>query len=276
MGTKEEINEMFDALESDATSDLTDPPEEPDEPQQPEPEPKTEPPATPQPTDDDGREAKTEPPATTPPEDELSKFKRENEELRKKLEDSITKKDEPPKTSPPATDAPISEENFLGDEDPEELAHDSNKFNKLLNTIYKKAVEFARSEIKRGKEETYRKIPTIVDTSISTKETLKKLSDEFYKDNEDLKPFGKVVSVVFGELVEKDPNKSYGEILKDVGTEVRTRLELPKDKTETKPKPDDEKPPPLPRKKGGKVQQPKPESNPLASEIDAMNKALNS
>lgn len=275
MGTKEEISEMFDALERDSSSNLTDPPSTEAPVDGPKDEPKTEPPTTEQPTkDEDGTQ--TKPPSTEPPtDDELSKIKKENEDLRKKLEESITKKDQPPKTSPPSTDAPIGEEDFLGNEDPEDIARDPVKYNKMLNTIYKKAVEFARSEIKKGKEETYRNIPTVVETSITTKENLRKLSEKFYTDNSDLKGFPKVVSTVFVELVEKDPSKTYEEVLKDVGTEVRSRLGLqnPEPKPSANPK-DDPKPPPLPRKKGGKQPQSNLEPGPLASEIDAMNKVL--
>ena len=105
--------------------------------------------------------------------------------------------------------------------------------------------------------------------------TLKEMSDNFYEENKDLKPFRKVVGVVFEEIANQSPQTPYTEVLRKVGEETRKRLELkqPEPKSVLKDKDD---PPPLPRhKSGGRSPQPKNESNPVISQIDEMNKTLN-
>jgi len=105
--------------------------------------------------------------------------------------------------------------------------------------------------------------------------TLKELSDKFYNDNKDLQPFKKVVGVVFEEIASQNPKLPYTEVLGKVGVETRKRLEL-KPLVIVPDTKDDDGPPPLPRvKKGGRIVQPKPESNPVTRQIDEMNKTLN-
>ena len=101
---------------------------------------------------------------------------------------------------------------------------------------------------------------------------LKKMTDNFYKDNEDLKPFKKVVAAVFEEIAAENPDKSYEENLKVVGTEVRKRLDLQKAaKKKAAPK---KASPRLPGQKGNQRGRQKPRTDGLESEIDAMNQSL--
>lgn len=274
MGTKEEINEMFDALERtvEAETPATEAPviEEPVE------KPEEKSPATEPPKEEE------EAPATIPPkeDDELVRIKAENEELRKKIADQVTlpKPKEEPK--PPATEPPIADQDFIKDIDLDEVTREPSTFNKLLNTIYKKAVETVRGEVKKTREEVIQTVPDMVQKNIELKQSLKDLSLKFYDNNKDLKPFSKVVGVVFEELASQNPDRKYNEVLEMVGEETRNRLGLKKPESVSEPggkgKNDnkDDDPPPLPRKKGGRVTQPKQDSNPLSSEIDQMNKVL--
>jgi hypothetical protein len=270
MGTKEEINEMFDALERSAPT--TDAPvveevaEVPPE--------KVETPATEAPVVEEPVVPKDEekPVEKEPVVDELAQFKKENEELRTKLAEKVV--EVKPKEKPPTTDAPVEDQDFLKDVDLDDVTRDSGSFNKLLNTIYKKAVESVRGEVKKSREETIQSIPNIVTSNMELQKTLKELSDKFYNENKDLQPFKKVVGVVFEEIASQNPKLLYNEVLGKVGVETRKRLEL-KPIVVVPDVKDDDGPPPLPRvKKGGRITQPKPESNPVVSQIDEMNKTL--
>ena len=271
MGTKEEINEMFDALErtveaDESSSPATEPPVE---------DPKNEP-VPPQGDESAQTDPPNDAPATEPPPpDPAEELKRENEELRRKLEESLKPKEAPPKTSPPATEPPIADQDFLKDVDVDEVVQDKESFNKLLNNIYKQALKDARLDIKRNSETVLTTVPDRVVQSIEVKESLRKMSETFYERNKDLKPFSKVVGVVFEELAQQNPEKKYNEVLEMVGVETRKRLELkaPDGNSPVEPKPKSS-PPPLPRKQGGRVPKPSQETNPLAAEIDAMNKVL--
>jgi hypothetical protein len=131
-------------------------------------------------------------------------------------------------------------------------------------------VETARS----FSQSTLKNIPELIDSTLTTKEKLTALTENFYKENEDLAGFKKTVGVVFGELAQENPDKPYDEVLKMTGEETRKRLGLEKGKTKPRKKSDDDDPPPLPRRKGRRST-PKPkETNPLANEIDEMNKTL--
>lgn len=222
---------------------------------------------------------KTNAPATNAPTtdapDELAEIKAEMIELRAELKKKELPKTDAPGTETPSTDAPIGDEDFLGDVDLEDLTRDKEGLNKVLNAVLKKGIEIGRADMRLGDEKVLRAVPDMTKKNIELVTALKKASDDFYKDNKDLEPFKKVVALVYEEEAAKDPSKKYSEILEDVGPEVRKRLEL--QQKAIKPKDKDKNPPKLPGKKLG-VRQPqnKLEPNQLSSEIDDMNKALNS
>jgi regulator of replication initiation timing len=274
MGTKEEINEMFDALER--TSPVTDAPivEEVVEVPPDKVEDKVEtPPVTEAPVVEKVEKVDDIPPKEEPVIDELAQLKKENEELRLKVADKVV--EVKPKEKPPATDAPIEDQDFLKGVDVDEVTREPGAFNKLLNTIYKKAVESVRGEVRKTKEETIQSIPSIVNTNMELQKTLKEMSDKFYETNKDLQPFKKVVAVVFEEIASQNPKLPYNEVLGKVGVETRKRLELKSTPVIVPDTKDDDGPPSLPRvKKGGRITQPKTESNPVISQIDEMNKTL--
>ena len=214
----------------------------------------------------------TKAPTTEVPDEEKERLRARIAELEAKEKGPKT---EAPKTSAPSTNAPISDEDFLADADLDEITRDPKAFNTLLNNIYKKAVETVRGEVRKGNESIMRSIPDITKNTIAVQTALKKASDEFYAENKDLEPFKKVVGVVFEEIASANPDKSYSEVLKEVGVETRKRLELTqKTVTDTKNKKGD--PPPLPRKKGERVKDiNKPDLTPMQKELEAMNKVIN-
>lgn len=233
-------------------------------------EPKTEPPATSAPdefktealrTDAPETEApKTEAPTTDMPDDRDQVI----EDLRAKLAEKDTTPPVP-KTKPPTTEAPVTfeEQDFTKDFDLENLTDDAKELNKLLNTVYQKAV----TDTRKAPGPNLQSIPEMVVAATN----LQKVTDAFYNENKDLKPFKKVVATVFDDLVTKDPDKKFSELIKDVAPEVRKRLELPDQVKKT----DKGKLPRLPRKKG-KPGRPKDklDSTPLQIELEEMNVTL--
>lgn len=217
--------------------------------------PGTEPPSTDAPV--------TETPTTeVPAEDERDA---EIAELRRKLAEK-----EKPTTSAPTTSAPpiFDEQDFLGDIDIEDITSDSKELNKLLNKVYQKAFSDAR---KSTSESVLRNIPDIVRQNITKISELQDVSENFYKDNADLKPFNKVVAAVFEDIASKNPGKTYKEILPEVEKETRERLNLKKKASQS----GNSSPPRLPRKKGPSVRTTeKPNLSPLESEIEEMNKTI--
>lgn len=160
----------------------------------------------------------------------------------------------------------IEDQDFLGEVDLDELTRDPKEFNKVLNKIYQKAVMDTRSSV----VET---LPEIVKTNIAIMNELKSTSDRFYEDNKDLQPFRKVVSVVFDELASTSPTKNYSDLIKEVGPEVRKRLNITKKVEVKEVKKSD--PPKLPQKgsKSGKSQD-SPNIEPLQAELEEMTKTL--
>ncbi len=270
-----ELGDMFNALESgsvqtDAPS--TDPPDDIKTDPPATDEPKTDPPTTDAPkTDAPETDApKTEAPTTDAP-DEAAELKRENDELRKKIDDLSAPETKVPTTTAPVTDAPIEEQDFIGEIDLDEVSRDPKEFNKIMNKIYAKAVTDTRLEFKNYNKSTLERVPSLVSDTVTIRQKLKDLTDNFYKENKDLMGFKKVVSVVFDEMVAEKPDKPYDKVLSDVGPEVRKRLELKK----TEKKSRDDRTPPLPRKKSGRNRPPVPKGDTVADDIGTMNESLN-
>ena len=194
--------------------------------------------------------------------------------LRTKLAEKETVKEPEKKEEEEVKEEPLKfvDQDFVGELDIEEVLRDPKEFNKLLNTIYQKAVTDTRQILGEG---VLRSIPDIVKTNITVMTNLKKASDKFYVDNKDLVPFKKVVATVFEELASENPGKKYDEILDEVGTEVRKRLDLKKEAVK-KDVDDKDDPPKLHRKKGkaGGPEDEKPNTSSLQNDISKMNTTL--
>lgn len=201
------------------------------------------------------------------PEDPLEAIRRENAELKARLE-AIEKPKPTPAPEPEPEPLTIEDQNFLDGVDFEEATTDPETFNKLLNTLYKKAVSDTQNKLG---ESVLRSIPDIVRTNINTITNLKAASDKFYDDNKDLAPFKKVVATVFEEVAAENPDKELSEILSDVAAESRKRLDLHKKAAASSTKPNSPK---LPRKSGQPARGGPPSTTGIESELAEMNKVL--
>jgi hypothetical protein len=212
----------------------------------------------------------TQPPEQLEPEeDPRDKAIRELRDEINQLKKSSDTPTQPPKEDT-IEDLPISDEDFLADIDPDDLYNDPKLFKDILNRVYKKAREDSRKEIKGGIESVVRSIPDITKNTVAIQAQLAKVRDEFYKENKDLLPWSTSVAAVMEELISKNPDKHYNELLQEVATETRRRLSLQK-QVDNKNR---NNPPPLPKKKGGQRTTPNPDLSDLDKEIAEMDKAL--
>lgn len=205
----------------------------------------------------------TEAPTTDIPKESDTDLMAEIERLKNELKEV---KEKGPKTSAPATEAPLADEDFLGGLDLDDLSSDPEAFNKVLNAVYRKGLEAA----KKTSSESMATLPDMIKENISVIQALERASSDFYEKNKELEPYKDVVATVFGEVASQNPDKTYQENLDLTGAEVRKRLKI-EGKKVTK-----DKPPRLPNP--GKQQRPTQKSEPSGfdSELDAMEKALNS
>jgi len=292
----EELIKEIESMEESITADddgvedpikdpdvpVEDPPVVDDPPKVEDPPPKdppTDPPIEDPPAEDDPP-IEDDPPVEDPPIEptEMDNLRDEIKELKALIP---KKKEDPPIEEPLVKEPELPEEhNFLKDLDLDELTRDPEAFNKLLNNVFLKGVELTRAEVKSGSEGLLRSIPDIVKNNIQVTTALKKASDEFYSDNEDLKPFKKVVAVVFEEIASKNPDKSYKEILVEVEKDTRKRLELHKKAVvdnKDKDKDKDKDVPKLPGNKGSKrTSKQKPDTSSLAKELADMDEVVDS
>ena len=242
---------------------------------EPEPEPEVipEPEPEPEPTSEPAPEPEPEPSVVEPlppVADPYEEIRKENENLRKRIDEMSVPKPVEPAEPAPEPEPKLDEIDFIGDADVDDITRDPAAFNKLLNKVFAQGVTTSRTVLGEG---ILRSIPDIVKKDVETVIALRESSEQFYKDNKDLEPFKKVVSNVFEEMAAENPNRKFSDMLEDVGTEARKRLELYKATIEPKTKPDN-KPPKLP-KIGGQQRGPstKPSVSPMLDEIDAMNKS---
>jgi|GEM_PF-3894341 len=180
-----------------------------------------------------------------------------------KKEDPVVKED---KVEPKVEPVKVEPLDFIGDLDIEDIVHDKDAFNKLLNSVFEKGVATAKD---LSTEQVLRSIPDIVKSNISIQTTLKEASDKFYNENEDLKPFKKTVAAVFEEVSSKNPDKSLDDILAIVKDQSRDVLKLQRQAKKDDPLPK------LPSKGSGKKADVHiPDISPMQNEIEAMNKTI--
>lgn len=233
--------------EPEPSEELTEPEPEPPAPE-PEPEPSKEPPE--------------------PPEPEPDERDKTISELRQKLADKEEVKIPEVEPEPEPEPLTLEEQDFIGDTDLDNLFREPKEFNKLLNKVFHQGVDTTRKVLGEG---VLRAIPDIVRANVDAMARLQEASDKFYKENEDLKPFEKVVAAVFEELASESPGKGYDELLPSVSTEVRNRLELHRKAADDNK---DKSPRRLPRNKGRSTPKDKPLTNSLMKELEDMNESL--
>ncbi|RLF65655.1 MAG: hypothetical protein DRN30_03600 [Thermoplasmata archaeon] len=218
---------------------------------------------------------------------ELKNLRMELDDLRKSIDKKPSEddqKDDKSKDDPSEEDK-LSEEDFLGDIDLDDLTRNPDIFNKVLNKVYMKGVEIGKGYSKKSVDSIISTLPEVMHSTRSLEEELQSINKQFYTDNEDLIPWKKSVAIVYDELAEQNPDKNYNEILPSVAEEVRKRLGIKKsednkdkdkDKDGDKDKNKDKLPPPPSRGKSGQRQTIKSVLSDFDKQSDEMDKALES
>ena len=242
------------------------------------------PPTDAPPTDAPGTEApSTDAPATdaqstdapttdAPVEDPFEGLKSENAELRKTIEE-MSGKSKSQATSAPGTFAPttdVPEVDYLGDAGVDDIIADKESFNKFLKGF---ATNLTGQVEKQTTEKLLRSVPDIVKTNVIIQHKLKTMADDFYSDNEDLLPFRRAVASVSEEIMSENPDWELEKVFEETGKEARKRLQLQEKVAKKQP---DKKRRKFPKTPGGRRTTPrsKPDTDPMLSEIDEMNKTL--
>jgi len=261
-----EMNDLFDAILKPpaSTEEKSDEPKE--EPKDEEVEPKEE---TVVPEDKEEKSTEPEPKVDEKVPDEKDKaiadLRNEIAALQAKVA-TPPKPEEKPDIKPALPD--VSDQDFIGDLDLDEVTRDSKEFNKVLNNIYKKA----RLD---GEQAIISRLPELITSQVNAINTMQKAVEEFYTANEDLKAFSKVVSVVTQELAQGNKEQTLDNLMTNVESEVRKRLSLPRKAAEKKEDPPKKEVPRLPGKSssaGKSTTETKIKS--LESELEEMNKVI--
>jgi len=273
-----EINEMLTSLAEPTGKDQE---PEPEPTPAPEPEPKVEPEPEPEPkkeetVEPEAEEHKAEPEPTPTPEPKKEPVVDDRDktisDLRSKIAELESRKVEP-KELPKEDALTFESQEFTKDLDMDELSRDPEELNKVMNKIYQKAVADAHKIVS---EKFSKALPDIVTRQIETLEGLRTMRDNFFKENEDLKPFGKVVATIFDEIAAKDPKRNYSDVMKEVASETRKRLDLPLKQAAKSSEAVKSEPPPSLPKRGSKAgrSSDKQTVDPLQAELEEMNKIL--
>jgi len=211
--------------------------------------------------DKEEEEVKEEKPEPIKP-SEFETLKQEFDRLKGAYEEIVNKK-----VTPPEVPEVIPEQDFLDGMDLDDLVNNPKEFNKLLNKVFSKGLEFAEQKT----NEIKKKLPETIRNNVVTIESLRKASEGFYNDNKDLAPFKGAVATVFNELQQLNPTMSYDKLLNKTEVEVRNRLGIVKQKEEKK-----SDSPRLPKTKSTARTIPEDKVvDPIISDIEKMNESLN-
>ena len=215
----------------------------------------------------------TSAPSTSAPTTDAPVEEDERDKTIAELRAKLAEKETSPSTTAPSTTPPIEfqQHDFISDEQFDEITTSKEAFNKFLNTFYQKTISDSRQILGEG---VLRSIPDVLRTNFQQMIALHEMRKEFYSNNKDLIPYAKVVASTMEEVAAKNPDKSYDELMNEVATETRKKLNLQTQATNKDEK--GETVPRLPRakRKPGRSSEPPP-LNQMQQEIDAMNELDN-
>lgn len=123
----------------------------------------------------------------------------------------------------------VKEQDFLTEEEFTEALENKENFNKLLNKVYKEAINASG-------QYTLRTVPVVAKKEINEQFDIKTLIDDFWAENDDLRPHSDYVTFAMNSLYAEDPSQDYKAIFKKLGPQVRKSLGLKKGKGKAKPK----------------------------------------
>ena len=186
-------------------------------------------------------------------------------------EEEVSPKKDPTPTTRSLTVDDFKDQEFVTEDDFDEMARSHEAMNKKLNQVYKEAL-FNSSKILEAYMESY--APKLISQKAMEVINLNRAVDIFYEHNEDLKKHRDVVQKTFGKIAKKNPKMEYSKLFPLLAKEVRKKLNLtePAKKTKTR----DDAPPRLPRK-GSDARAVEPttkQKDPMLAELEAMDTSL--
>jgi len=193
--------------------------------------------------------------------DELEQLRAENELLKAKLKGGEKEKPTGEAEAEQEEELKLSElkpEDFLkSDDDYDKVLSNKDALNKVLNEVVQKTRQVTT-------EEVLRRVTMVAAHEAQRAIAFNDVVRRFFNSNKDLLPQRQLVGLVFEETLQKNPGKSYDELLeKLVAPEVRKRLKMEKPKQPKKKNPSF-----APGTKGARPAPKKPSG--LKAEIDAM------
>lgn len=150
--------------------------------------------------------------------DELARLRRENEALKRTLDqrsDASPPPEEPASEEPEVLEVPTI--TLVDDETYDKALESREALNELLNKVRKNAIEFTY-------EAVLKRIPQVVQRQVSHESAQQKMVDDFFRANEDLLPVRRYVALEFQTLMSKNPDMSYPDLLTETAQIVRKSL----------------------------------------------------
>lgn len=105
--------------------------------------------------------------------------------------------------------------NYLTSEELDDIVDKPELINKALNDVARYA-----------QENVLKLVPVIASQMVTQQIAMNEIVRDFYEANKDLVPFRQFVGMVATDVAQSNPNKAYGEVLKEVATKVREKLAL--------------------------------------------------
>lgn len=131
---------------------------------------------------------------------------------------------EPKKAAEPENLKNIPNIKFIKEEEAQEMGLEADKFNKILNKVYKMGL----SNMSKYKEDMLSSVPDIVSKQVARQSTIDRMVDDFYKRNEDLRQYRSYVGTVANQIQAKNPDLGIQKLFEETEREVRDRLNITK------------------------------------------------
>lgn len=144
-------------------------------------------------------------------------------QLRMQIQQQPQQANKEPEMKLPENPKDLSSVDFLQGKNPTDFLESPEAFNELLNKV---ATVSARAGQMAGYETAMRSIPQVVQQTAQQQFNLQSAADSFYKQNQDLAPFKKAVSMAALDFYSKNPKATVEEILEGAGKATRQILRL--------------------------------------------------
>lgn len=127
-----------------------------------------------------------------------------------------------PEESPQQEPIEVQAEEFVSEEEFDEIIQDRNKLNEVLNRVAAESANAAR-------EAVLRQVPDIVSKTTDRQMTVRQSVQKFYEDNPDLQEYGSYVGHIVNKIRSEKPNAPISDVLNTAGEKAREDLGIHKE-----------------------------------------------